>query len=137
LTLGEIAHFVEMRIPNCRPFDGNIATMPMLRGGEMVGAVIFHNYDARARNVEVAIAADTPRWLSRERLELIFDVAFNQIGVRRITARVDTSNTRSRKLAEGLGFQLEGLLRKAAVDGGDVLIYGLLREECRFLGNEE
>lgn len=135
LDIGAVCRFVETRIPHCRPFNGQIVALPLFRDGVMAGAVIFHNWDAQARNIEVAIAADTPRWLSRQRLERVFQVAFDEdyIGARRITCRIDASNPRSRRLCEGLGFRLEGLLREAAYDGGDLLIYGLLKRECRYI----
>ncbi len=136
LSPEDVARFVETRIPYCRPFDGHIAAHPVYRDGKLVGAVVWHNYDRQAGDVEVSIAADTPRWLSREMLERIFWFPFVMLECRRISARVSVANTRSRRLCEGLGFQLEGLKRKAMPDGNDMLIYGLLREECRFLRKE-
>jgi RimJ/RimL family protein N-acetyltransferase len=49
---------------------------------------------------------------------------------------VPVSNTRARRLVEGAGFTLEGLMRSAAADGGDVLIYGMLKPECRWVGEQ-
>lgn len=136
LTLTDVAKFVSDRIPHCRPFDGHIAARPIFLDGELIAAVVWHNYDAWAGNVEVAIAADSPRWIGRERLSALFHFPFVAMGCRRVTARISAVNARSRKLCEGLGFQLEGLMRKASPDGNDMLIYGLLKEECRFLRRE-
>jgi RimJ/RimL family protein N-acetyltransferase len=136
LSIEDVAAFVQARIPHCRPFDGHIAARPIFLDGEMIAAVVWHNYDAWSGNVEVAIAADSPRWIGRERLEVLFHFPFIAMGCRRITARISTANVRSRKLCKGLGFQLEGLMRKASPDGNDMLIYGLLKEECKFLRKE-
>jgi RimJ/RimL family protein N-acetyltransferase len=133
LTLAEVAQFVESRVPFCRPFEGAIVGVPRIKDGALVAAVVWHGYDALTRNCEVAIAAAERGWCSREFLRRAFRVPFEALECRRVTARINVTNTRSRRLCEGLGFVLEGLLRKADVDGGDVLIYGLLKEECRFL----
>jgi RimJ/RimL family protein N-acetyltransferase len=47
----------------------------------------------------------------------------------RVEARVRASDTAGIRLLEGLGFQKEGQLRRAAGDGGDASLYGLLRGE--------
>ncbi len=133
VTLAEVAWFVQHRIPFCRPFEGDIAAVPVLVDGELIAGIVWHGYDALARNCEVAIAADSPRWCSRRILRMAFSIPFEGLGCRRVTARINVHNDKSRRLCEGLGFQLEGLLRKADIDGTDMLIYGLLKEECRFL----
>jgi RimJ/RimL family protein N-acetyltransferase len=84
----------------------------------------------------VVIAAESPRWASREVFHTAFAYPFLQLGCRRVTARVPVSNTRARRLVEGAGFALEGLMRSAAQDGGDVLIYGILKQECRWVGGQ-
>ena len=58
------------------------------------------------------------------------------IASRRVTARVPVANMRARRLVEGAGFVLEGLVRSAGPDGGDVLIYGMLKEECRWVSSQ-
>ena len=53
---------------------------------------------------------------------------FEQLGCERITGLVLEDNKAARKFDEGVGFQLEGTIRKAH-QGKNILIYGLLREE--------
>ena len=127
-----IARWVEARVPGYRSFD-TPAGFGVLREGRLAAGVVFHNYDARAGDIEVAIAAESPRWASREVFYTAFAYPFLQLGCRRVTARVPVANMRARRLVEGAGFVLEGLVRSAAPDGGDVLIYGMLKEECRWV----
>ena len=47
---------------------------------------------------------------------------------------MDASNTDARRFNEHLGFREEARLMGAAADGGDVLLYVMWKEECRFLG---
>jgi RimJ/RimL family protein N-acetyltransferase len=127
-----IARWVEARVPECRGFD-TPAGFGVLRGGRLAAGVVFYNYDAHAGDIEVIIAAESPRWASREVFWTAFAYPFLQLGCRRVTARVNVSNLRARRLVEGAGFVLEGLMRRAGRDGGDMLVYGMLREECRWV----
>ena len=63
--------------------------------------MVFHNYDARAGDIEVVIAAESPRWASREVFHTAFAYPFLQLGCRRVTARVRPAPERRRRLGEG------------------------------------
>src|SRR5262249_34114191 len=130
-----IARWVEARVPGYRSFD-TPAGFGVLRQGRLAAGVVFHNYDARAGDIEVVIAAGAPRWAAREVFFTAFAYPFLQLGCRRVTARVPVSNLRARRLVEGAGFTLEGLMRSAAHDGSDVLIYGILKQECRWVEDQ-
>lgn len=127
-----IARWVQARLPDCTVFD-NPAAFGVLRGGRLAAGILFHRYDARAGDIEIVLAAELPRWATRQVFWTAFAFAFLQLGCRRVSARVNAANTRARRLIEGAGFVLEGLLREAGHDRGNVLIYGMLREECRWL----
>lgn len=75
-------------------------------------------------------------WLTRKLLVFATMYPFKQLGLRRITACVEESNTASRRFNEHFGFELEARLKGAARDGGDALLYVLWRENCRFIGAE-
>lgn len=70
-------------------------------------------------------------WLSRGFLRVVFAYLWNQLNLRRVTGRIHDNNADAIEASQRLGFVCEGRLRQARPDGGDVLIYGLLREECR------
>jgi hypothetical protein len=46
---------------------------------------------------------------------------------------IAASNQRSIDFCEGLGWRYEGILRAYLAEDEDCLIYGMLREECRWL----
>ena len=81
------------------------------------------------RDLLVVAAADRASWCRPRILKLIAGYAFQQLGAGRVTAVVAKSNKRARRLAEGLGWKIEGALRRHAEDGGTSLVYGLLRDE--------
>lgn len=82
----------------------------------------------------VHLASDGgPGWLSRQFLAAGFAYPFEVAGLRRITGLVPASNERALRLNRHFGYREEGRLRHAADDGGDIIIMGMLREECRFI----
>jgi len=110
------------------------STLGILRGDQMVAAVIFNNFRKSSRDIHLTIAADTPNWCSRQSLKVIFEYVFTQLGCIRLTVTIAKKNKRARKLALGLGFQYEGKLRKGFDGLEDAVIYGMLHNECRWIG---
>ncbi len=94
---------------------------------EIVGMVTFSR--PHFNRVEMALASSTPKWVTRSNLLTLMSPAFAQYGYAGITATVKRANKRVRKLLEGMGWKREGCLRKADANGGNILIYGLLRSE--------
>jgi ribosomal-protein-serine acetyltransferase len=77
-------------------------------------------------------AAAEGRGLVRAACDAALDHAFGPARLARVEARIATANSRSRRLAERLGFALEGTLRGAHRVGDaryDVAVYGLLAED--------
>lgn len=102
--------------------------------GELVGAVELAIDPATSTGdlgVWVAAAAEG-RGIARSACEAVLDHAFGSARLTRVEARIATANARSRRLAEQLGFALEGTLRSAHVVGEerhDLAVYGLLAED--------
>jgi hypothetical protein len=101
--------------------------------GEITCVVVFHA--PRNSGCEVSIASE--RGLNNGFMKFVFGYAFQLCRFRRLTALVSTENQESSRLVEKIGFKQEGTLRKAADDGTDLHIYGLLKEECRWVRNQE
>lgn len=85
-------------------------------------------YHRTQDNIFMAFAADSPRWASKQNIAALGAWAFDQLGVKRITATVKKNNKRARKFDEGIGFKVEGKVRKLQ-DGTDAILYGMLKEE--------
>jgi RimJ/RimL family protein N-acetyltransferase len=72
------------------------------------------------------------RGLAKESLQLMLQLAFQTLGLSKVTSSVMHKNVRSYKLLEGAGFRLEGRQRRQILRNGewyDELLYGLLKEE--------
>ena len=63
----------------------------------------------------------------------IFDYPFGQIHARKIIAPVNSDNLRMVRLARHMGFAEEARLRDAQPNG-DIILYTMTPEQCRFLG---
>lgn len=98
------------------------------RDGELVAVVAFANYTGD--DVEIYTAA-MPAGLSRQLLSAVFTYIWKQLGCTRCSSRVRVDNAQAIVLNERIGFRKEGLMRRAC-DGVDVLIMGMLKEECRY-----
>lgn len=111
-------------------FEGELLGLGLKRDDRFVAGVVYH--DRKFHDVHASVVA-TPGGFTRKYLRAIFHYPFNQLGVNRITVTIKKSNEKSIRLAIRLGFTLEGLIRKGFHDGEDMLIFGLLREECVWL----
>lgn len=127
-----VSEFVRGLIPTMHNHQwGTHVAIGVLRGDELVGGVVYHNY--RYHDIEFSGAFTTPRWCLPQTLRGLFQYPFEQLGCVRMTTVTARNNKRARRMDEGLGFRLEGCLRKAFDGKQDAMIYGLMREHCKFL----
>jgi hypothetical protein len=129
----EIGQWVAMRIPEIGTVDrlGDFSSMAFMSHDmtEMYAGVVFYNY-RKPHDIEMVVAADSPKFMTRRNIALIFGYPFNQLGCSRITVITHKKNKKARRLIEGMGFKLEGVCRKA-IDGiKDAMIYGMLKHEA-------
>lgn len=101
-----------------------------MEGQTLIAGVAYTN--RRDHEIHGHIFAD-PGSLTRGFIRAMFHYPFYQLGVRRITACARVSNHQSRKFLHRVGFALEGMQRSGYQDGEDKMLFGMLREECRWL----
>lgn len=102
--------------------------------GELVAGVVYNNY--RKRDIQLSAYSMNERWLNKKNLQKIFEYPYNQLNCIRTTAVTGRKNKRTRKLLLGLGYRLEGVCRKGLDGKQDAMIYGMLRDECRWINPE-
>ena len=100
-------------------------------GGKLVAGVVFNDYNGANMNMHVC-SDGTRRWMTRELLWMVFDYAFNQAKVKRLTGLVGEKNEQAKKFDEHVGFTLETTLERAHPDG-QMLVYRMFREDCKWL----
>lgn len=98
--------------------------------GELVAGVVYNEFNGV--NINMHVAAIGKRWMTREFLWAAFDYPFNQARAKRITAFIEDENAAAIQFDVHLGFQYETRMKDAYVNG-DILIYVMRREDCRWL----
>ena len=108
------------------------AGIVLKKDGVITAATLYHEYNGSNLFIH---AAGTPgtNWLTREMLYWTFHYPFVQLGCRRVTAWVEANNIRSRRFTEKIGWTREARLTAAGRDGVDVLLYKMMREDCRYV----
>jgi hypothetical protein len=100
------------------------------RDGRPVGGFAMCAY--LGASVTVHMAGIETGWCSRDLMWIVFDFAFNQLGVRKVIAPVDSTNHIA--LAQDLraGFELEATIRDATPDG-HLMLLTMTKDRCKWL----
>lgn len=97
------------------------------RNGELVAGTMYENYLGRSICMHTAIDR-----LTRDFLWYSFYYPFIELKVNKVLGLVDSFNSRAIALDYHLGFRLEHSIKDASKDG-DLLIFSMTREQCRWL----
>lgn len=109
----------------------NARAIAVVKDNQIAGVVVLHDWSPP--NIFLSWAATSPKWFSRQLILHIYNWAYVQLKCKRITGLVEKNNKRAREIDERLGMKMEGVLRKAAPSGRDMIVYGLLKEEAETL----
>jgi RimJ/RimL family protein N-acetyltransferase len=134
-----VADYIASKVPGAglRFAPGQFQAFAFLSDtGEFVGGAVICNFreGPYGNDVEISCAAESSVAFRHGVIHAVMSYVFNQLGCIRLTAITTKKNTRTRAFLEALGFALEGNIRRAYDGKRDALIYGLMAEDCRFLG---
>lgn len=134
----DVAQWVASQIPHLAPHLGEFeygkvfgpcAAIGVIdRSGQLVGGVVYHNWNRLAGNIELSFAATSPKWLTRDIVRALLRYAYTQLGCQRITACTPRRATRARQFLDRFGFRREGSVKRG-FGNDNAIISGLLREE--------
>ena len=99
--------------------------------GVMKGGVVFSGYLGGAITIHMAGSEDN--WATRDFLWMVYDYAFNQLGVRKLIGLVAETNTRALAIDLRMGFVVETRICDVMADGTDMLILTMRREQAKWL----
>lgn len=117
---------------------GDMLEWHVFLDGALCGAVRLKDIDAANKSAAVAyfIGKDFQgRGIVTSSVSSVIGYGFGRFGLNRIELQCAAGNLASRRVAERLGFTLEGTLRQSEILHGaavDVHVFGLLREEFKF-----
>jgi hypothetical protein len=103
----------------------------VVRRGQLVGGVVYHEF--RGFDIQLSAAFDTADWCLPGTLRALWAHPFLTLGCVRATMIVGRKNRRARKLLMGMGMREEGLVRKGLDGVQDAVVYGMLRDECKWI----
>lgn len=116
--------------------DAGYRTEPPFKGfvvigdaGKPCGAVTL----TRKSATEVELGALGHDMARKDLLKALFRYVFDTMGARRVSSLSWAASKRSARALRCLGFIEEGRKRQYGADGEDLILWGMLRHECRFL----
>lgn len=125
-----VATWVAAQIPHMPTSFREMAAIGVADDGMLLGAVVYHEF--RGNDIQMSCAAISGRWLTRRFLNAMFSYPFIQLKCDRVTSFIPSKNEHTRRFCEGFGFKQEGIMRRGFLND-DCVMYGLLKEECKWI----
>lgn len=130
----DIKEYVRRRMPVAlQSFSPTAVALGVVRHGRLLGGAVFDRYSDDGRDIMMSAAFDDPRWCTRKTLRALYSYPFLQLDCRRMTAITQSDNADAIKALIQMGFEHEGVLRCFFSDDQHGLLFGMLREECRWI----
>jgi len=124
-----LVQFVGSRIEGGERGFGECVAMGVIDGDELLGAVIYHNYNPESGVIEISGASTHSRWLTRGVLWAMYNYPFNEIGCQMVVQRSSEKNRMwngrgLQRILKNLGF-VETRIKRGRGRNEDELIYTL------------
>jgi ribosomal-protein-serine acetyltransferase len=109
----------------------------IFRDAHFIGSIGFNQFDWQSKRTEIGYWIDKGeegKGIVTRSCERLIGYAFDDLNMNRVEIRCSTENIRSAAIPERLGFQKEGVLRRAEMRNGrlqDFSVYGLLADDPR------
>jgi hypothetical protein len=111
--------------------EANSQSIGLEKDGKIVAGVIYENWNGQSIVCHIAILGNlTPTFVAK-----IFDYAFRQLAVHKVIAPIASINSESIRLVTHMGFKEEAKI-KDAHPSGDIVVFTMTKNECRFLGEK-
>ena len=110
---------------------GDYAAMAVIdRSNEIVGGIVYHNFDEQARAIEISAAGTTPRWLSKRVLNGMYQYPFDQLGCQIVYQQNAESNSGVSRILRRLGFNEYKIPRIRGINDA-LMIFTLTKEQWK------
>ncbi|MGI8397803.1 N-acetyltransferase [Agrobacterium deltaense] len=85
---------------------GNCQAMAICEDGELIGGMVWHNYEPEAGVIEISGAATSSKWLTRKTLAAMFGIPFKEWGIQCLVMRVAPEDEALHRMLKAYGFDL-------------------------------
>lgn len=128
----DLIPWAEERCPDRPRFRSDAHAIAIERDEEIAAVCVFDTFSEN--DCLVALASDgSRRWMTREFAVRCMAYPFIQLGLARISCLVSASNYASLRYTQHFGWKREGIMREAGLHGEDLILFGMLSRECRWL----
>ena len=94
--------------------------------------VCFNGFLGRVCQIHVGMS-EGYNFTPRKMLDAVFDYTFNQLGLLKLIGIVNSKNERAMKYDLHLGFIEEHRMVGMHEDEGDIVIFGMTADQCKYL----
>lgn len=101
----------------------------VVRDGEVVAAVVFHDHHKQRRTMQVSLASDVADWATPGVVRDLLRYPFAGGEANKLWCATEWTNTRAAKFAEGIGMKREATLRHHLGHKRHVCIFSMTRGE--------
>lgn len=129
-----VEHFITAHFPDLTahsPFRAHKSVGIVNENDELVGGIslrLLNGFDG-----SISVVSHRSDFILPSMCRDLFHYVFVQERLTRLSCSIAKGNKRARRLAEGLGFKLEGVKRQGFDGRRDACQYGMLATECRWL----
>ena len=128
----ELLDWAEHRNP-ARRFRSDARAIGMRSNGQLRAVTVYDSWSGNDCLIHVA-SDGRPNWFTREYAIRTMAYPFNQCQLHRISCLISITNMKSiRFTLQFGGWVHEGTQREAGYAGEDLLLFGMLKEDCRWL----
>ena len=114
----------------------NANMIARVRGARPLAVVLYNHFWKPDIWMHIA-AEEGTMWCTPDFVEVAFSYPFIELGCGRVTGLLGEKTHHHHKLMIHLGFTREGRIREALPTGDALIMYGMLRRECRWIGESD
>jgi hypothetical protein len=125
-----LAEWCADRIPHVRGGTfGACQSMAVMNGEDVRAVVVFHDWQPRFLTMQCSMAANTPKWATRDVLRGLMFYVFRTAGANKLWTAIPHDAERVLKFNRGIGLKPEGTLRSHFGHKRHAIICSMLRAE--------
>jgi hypothetical protein len=107
--------------------------MGIIKDGEIKVGLVWCEWKRDCSTISMCLAVEDSKFITPGIMRDVFSYAFDDLGCRRITNSCSINNRKAIAVNLRSGFKQEGVIRHGYTDGSDMVIFGLLKDECKYI----